>query len=221
MEVGIISPVSGLRRYCSTEVQYCLPSLVVTSKEYRDFYQERSKQGDYLILDTCRVGWKREPESFSVIRDALEYLEPSIVITPSYMYNLQKTLEVASEFLTTFRPKFTAGCIEGTDTKEMLGCTKFFKKLGIRVLAIPAHIYRIKPKVKDGPTIYLDNHLNLEELDGQDGFLVTSLPVRLGLQGRLLSDYLPGPPSLTFYEKDKFPEVVRRNIKETLEFYKK
>ena len=221
MKVGIISPTMSLRDYCTTGVQYCIPSLIVESKEYRNFYKEREKD-DYLILDTCKVGWKREPEAFPIIKEALKYIDPSIIITPSYMYDLKKTLEVAIEFLKEFRPKFVAGCIEGTRAQEIQLCTRAFKKLGVSTLAIPSHIFKYLKAAANhnGPTIYLDNHLRVEELDELEGCLVTSLPVRLGLQGRLLSDYLPSPPSLTFCEEDKFPEVIKRNIRETLEFYK-
>ena len=220
MKVGIISPIKTLRKYCTTNIQYALPKLLVDSKEYREFYQEQSERGNYLILDTCKVGWKREPEDFSIIGKALTLVHPSLIITPSYMYNLKKTLEVVKDFLHSFTPNAVAGCLEGTSQEEILTCVRELNIPKVTTLAIPSHLYRIQSEVNhNGLTIYLENHLNVEELDSLDGILVTSLPVRLGLQGRFLSDYLPSPLSLTFYEEDKFPEVIKRNIDETVRFY--
>ncbi|MBU1067412.1 hypothetical protein KKE60_06465 [Patescibacteria group bacterium] len=220
MKVGIIAPISSLRKYCKTEIQYCIPSLIVSSKEYRNFYKEQEKTASLLILDTAKVGWKREPENFGVVEKALDYINPTLIITPSYMYNLNKTIEVVREFLTYFKPKMIAGCLEGTTEKEVQACSSKLKNLGIATKAIPAHILRItKEIVSNGPTIYIDNHLTIKELYGLEGVLVTSLPVRLGLQGRLLSDYMPSPPLLNFYEEDKFQEMIEKNIKELRNFY--
>jgi len=220
MKVGIIAPIESLKKYCITDIQYCIPNLIVSSKEYRDFYKEQEKKASLLVLDTVKVGWKREPEDFGVVEKALSYINPTLIITPSYMYNLNKTIEVAEQFLTNFKPKMVAGCLEGTTEKEVQVCSAALKELGVNTKAIPAHILRIKKEVKgNGPTIYIDNHLTIKELDGLEGVLVTSLPIRLGLQGRLLSDYMPSPPLLNFYEEDKFQEMIEKNIKELRNFY--
>jgi len=222
MRVGIIAPIRSLKEYCTTGVQYCYPSLIVESKKYRDFYLEKVKEKNLVILDSVKVGWKREPETPSIVRDALAYVSPSLLITPSYMYDLKRTLRAAEEFLTMFKPKLVVGCVEGTTSEEVLACADSLRELKVKTLAIPAHIYRIQKSIPNSKlTLYLDNHLNAEELDSLNGILVTSLPVKLGLQGRLLSDYLPSPPSLTLYEEeDNFPKVVERNIEELKKFYK-
>lgn len=221
MKIGIIAPIKGLKKYCTTEVQYCLPSLILKSEKYREFYLERKDKGNLVLLDSRKVGWRREPESLQVTKEAVSILEPSVLILPSYMYDSGRTVDIASQYLRELKPKSVVGCVEGTTEDEAIMCAKKLTKLGLVTLAIPSHLFKFcKQIVHNGPTIYIENHLNMEELDGQEGVLVTSLPVRLGLQGRLISDYLPSPPSLTFHEKeDNFPNLIRRNIEEIINFY--
>jgi len=220
MKVGIIAPIKFLNEYCITNIQYCLPSLLEDSKEYRDFYIGRKGKGDIIILDCRKPGWKRKPEDWNLVWTALEHLKPSIIILPSYMYNEKETSIVANSFKRDLRRLGVklAGCLEGTSISEVKKCMRSLKD--VDMYAIPSHIYNICKKLDGKPLIYIENHLALEELDGLDGILVTSLPVRLGLEGRLLSDYLPSPPSITFYEKeDKYPMITEKNVEEAVEHY--
>lgn len=226
MQVGIIAPVSTLEKYCTTEIQYCLPFLIANDKGYRSFYNLKKEEGHLVIMDTHRdQGWERKPEEMEVILEALSYLTPSLIITPSHMFQTTKTVEAARLFLSKLssrkvKPEGIVGCVEGTTVREVKECAKDLKKLGITTLAIPSHLYKICKEIPhNGPTIYIENHLNPEELDGLEGTLVTSLPVRLGLLGRLNSDYLPSPNSLTFKEEDKFPKVIEKNIRDLIAFY--
>ena len=219
MKVGIIAPISMLNRYCTTEFQYCLPSLLLESEKYRTFYTDSKRV--FTILDTVKLGWRREPEDPDIIEEVLSFLTPDLTILPSYMYDVAKTVRVSQEFLVRFKPKYVAGCLEGASTSEIKECKELLGNLGIGALTIPSHLYSMyKGNNLKAPTIFIENHLKLEEIESPNGILVTSLPVRLGLQGRLISDYLPSPHNLTFYEEeDNFPDIIERNIKETLIHY--
>ena len=225
MKVGIIAPVSMLDEYCTTNIQYCLPKLLVENERYRDFYKKRKKQKNIIIIDSRRVGtWKREPEEYSIIVKALDILRPDYFILPSWMFNQKRTIAEVKRFIGNLLPvpNNLVACLEGTNEKEIVMLRKLLSKdLTIKSFALPEHIQTFCKTVEcDNSIIYIENHLRVEELNGLDGILITSLPVRLGLQGRLLSDYLPGPPSLTFHEnEDRFPKVIERNIKELLEYY--
>ncbi len=220
MKVGIIAPISSLRNHCTTEIQYCLPRLLVKEASYLGFYRQKVDEGNLVILDTKKMGWQRQPEDISIVEEALSLIDPSLVITPSHMYNVSKTLSSATNFLNRLHPSGVVGCLEGTNREEIEECARALKEMGIKTLAIPSHLYRTVTTLEhNGPTIYLDNNLNIQELDGREGILVTSLPIRLGLRGSLLSDYLPSPPALTLYEEEKFPKIIKRNIKEMLKFY--
>jgi len=204
-----------LDKYCITEFQYCLPKLIVESKKYRNFYSKH--QNVFTIMDMRKMGWKKEPEDFGIVEKALSMVTPDLVILPSYMYELGRTLEVGRRFLEEFKPKHVAGCLEGTTYEEVEACKDCLKEMGVGAFASPSHLYKT---YKEDVQVYIENHLHIKELGGLDGILVTSLPVRLGLLGRLVSDYLPSPPSLNFYEEENnFPLIVERNIKEVLTYY--
>ena len=216
MKVGIIAPIKFLDRYCITNVQYCLPKLLVGSEVYQDFYRARQKRGDIIILDCKKPGWKREPEDFDTVELALSMVLPSIIVAPSYMFNSKESERVYQEFIEEFAvwEDRIVRCLEGISEKEVK------KPKGIT--AVPSHIYKYLLREKWKPdTLFIENDKKVDELDGRKGILVTSLPLKLGLQGRLLSDYKPAPNSLTFFEEeDNYPKVTMKNIMDTIEYYK-
>lgn len=217
MKVGIIAPIKFLNDYCITSIQYCLPSLLCSNETYRKFYIKREKKGNTLILDCKKVNWRREPEDFEIIRQALKLISPDVIIAPSYMFNSQESSKILEKFINDFPSIATKviKCLEGASEEDLL----YFP--WTKELAVPSHMYRYLPIIKStSSTIYLENHLNVEELDRKEGILVTSLPVRLGLQGRLLTDYRPSPTSLTFYEEeDKYQKITKKNVEDTIDFY--
>lgn len=218
MEVGIVAPISMLERYCTTNIQYCFPRLLMNNKEYRSFYVARQELGNTIILDCRKIIWKRTPEFLPVIQEALRYVKPNLVVLPSIMYNTQETLMVAKEYLRVLPKSLSfVGCLEGTTIKEVRRCRRQLSKIKLDKFAVPSHLYST---YKDEEAMYLGLHTNPEELVGHSGILITSLPVRLGLLGRFLTDYLPSPPPLTFYEtSDKWPETTKSNVQEVLDTY--
>lgn len=217
MKVGIIAPIKLLEDYCTTTIQYCLPSLLVGNQSYKAFYIRRRMKGDTIILDCRKLGWKRMPEDFDIITESLKLVQPDIIIAPSFMFNYTYSSVIFEAFVSRFSSfnKKIIRCLEGTSESAV----PIF--LEDKVVAIPSHMYRYITNIKTNPnTIFIENHLSIEELKDRQGILVTSLPVRLGLQGRLLADYRPAPNSLSFYEEeDKYPTIVKRNIEDTLDFY--
>ena len=167
-------------------------------------------------MDLRQPTWKRTPEEWHIVEKALELITPSIIILPSYAYEKEKTIQVAVDYGKRLEGFKLRGTPEGTTLAEVNEC---IKALGFTKWALPSHLYSLIPdKCLKGCT-YLDNHISLEELKKWDGTLVTSLPVRLGLKGRLLSDCRPSVPSLTLHEEPEFPKIVEKNIKEVLEYY--
>jgi len=215
MKIGIIAPIHLLERYCITDVHYVLPKLLVEESKYRNFYTKRKVQGHTIILDCRNLHWKRTPEDFDLVKKALNLLPPNIIIAPSYMFNAKLSQEVVKKFLKelpTNRNKVLR-CIEGASESYLR-----YKK--DTQYAIPSHMFRFLDHLPI-KALYIDNHLDPKELSERKGILVTSLPVRLGLQGRLLSDFKPAPESLGFYEKeDLYPKITQKNVEDIIEFYK-
>ncbi len=219
MEVGIIAPTEFLEEFCTTKVQYCLPQLLIDNPKYRQFYIRKEQERNLIILDCVKPGWKRVPEDFEVIEKALYLFTDAIVILPSYSFNYKKTIEL----ITKNRKRInswglpTAGCLEGSTKEEIKIC---LRKLNTTRYAIPSYLRPTLKKTTIKNSIFLDSHSCLEELDGLDGILVTSLPVRLGLEGRLISDTMPTPPSLDYSIKDtKYLDLIKKNIEETIRYY--
>lgn len=215
MKVGIIAPINFLKKYCITDIQYVLPGLFAEESRYRDFYLQRKEEGDTIILD-CKVpGWKRGPEDFNLIEKALGLLVPDIVVAPSHMFNAKLSKQIYKKFLkeVPVDKRKVIRCIEGTSEFDL----KYKKD---NFMAIPSHMFRFLDNLPLN-SLYIENHLDPGELHGREGILVTSLPVRLGLQGRLLSDYKPAPESLTFYEEeDSYPKITLKNVEEIIDYYK-
>ncbi len=217
MQIGIITPIK-LLKYCTTKTQYVIPSLFYENKAYKDFYLAKRKEKCYIILDIRKVSWRRAPETnLDMVKNTIKELNPNAIILPSFMFEAKRTMEYIKNYKVKSSGKLF-GCLEGTNLDEVLKLKEYYEEIGVTSFAIPSHIYNACTEVLSKSTlIYLENHRRVEELDGCKGILVTSLPVRLGLQGRLLSDFLPSPPNLTFNEEEnKFPKIVERNIKELI-----
>lgn len=224
MQVGIIAPIKFLEDYCITSIHYVLPKLLIEEEEYRNFYIEKEKEGNSIILDCRYLGWKRVPEDLVVVLESLKLIEPSSIVLPSEMYNPTETLRVATIFmgaLEMYRSKLVP-CLEGTSEDEVLELRRGFESKNFEIFAIPSHIYRVYKGSKEESHIYLDNYSNTEELDNYKGILVSSLPIRLGLAGRLLSQPLPTPLTLTFKEEvDEFPMITKTNVNDFINFYRR
>lgn len=215
MKIGIIAPIHLLEKYCITDVHYVLPRLLVKESRYRTFYTKKKAQGHTIILDCRTPHWLRVPEDFGLVEKALGLLLPDILVMPSHMFNATLTQEVCKKFLkeVVISKSKVLGCIEGASESYL----KYKKETNY---AIPSHMYRFLGKLPV-KALYIDNHLDPKELLGRKGILVTSLPVRLGLQGRLLSDFKPAPESLTFYEEeDLYPDIVLKNVEDMIDYYK-
>ena len=220
LRVGIIAPIKYLSDYCNTRVQYCIPGLL-SDPRYSSFYAQRQRQMDLVILDYRSLELPRAPGN---------YIKPSfsidIVVSPSYAFKKEKTLEAFKEFYKREIDSNSelAGCVEGSTLEEASDCVRVLEDHKISYLAVPAHMQLVfkgeRPKT-DLPVIFLDNRTSPYECKGGlSDILVTSLPVRLGLLGRLNSDYLPTPESLNFFtEENLYPTVIEKNIQDLLEHY--
>jgi len=220
MRVGIVAPIACLKKYCTTRIQYCIPDLLKVP-EYSKFYKSRQEKMDLIILDFRDLILPRRPS-----REDTHESNIDIVISPSYAFKKNKTLEVFRDFF--HRELRTnseiCGCIEGATLEEAQVCIKELESSKISYLALPSHmqlVFKGERPSTSLPIIFLDNRTSPYECKGRLGdILITSLPVRLGLLGRLNNDSLPSPDSLDFFTKENlYPTVIEKNIEDTLEYY--
>lgn len=232
MEIGIIAPTNLIKKYCLTNIQYVYPSLFKTDEDYAVFHlQKRWEEYDntITIVDCSRPGWKRVPESLLNCLPAIRELQPHYIITPSYTYDIKKTLEIEEAFkesiLSASEDSVLVPCLEGIKLEDIIECYNLRKNF---IVAIPqttasygkADLARASLRgVKK--YIYLDHYTKLTDIEPRhNDFVISSLPLRQGLQGRLLTD--PNPPPLTLDlrpQEDKYPDIVKYNLREMVNYY--
>jgi len=219
VKVGIVAPVPLIQYSSLTRVRYFYSSLLKTDSRYEEFYKRSLKEKCITIVDYTSPGWKRELLTINYY-----FPEALLIVLPSSSFDKNKTLNRIPEYLENLEnvisKESVVGCLEGTTKDELVECRKEMKELGITEFALPSHNYRFGLEL-EGILLYLDNWGKPLEVPNSDSsILITSLPTRLGLQGRLLQDFKPTPSSLTLdEEEDKFPEIIRDNIEEVLDFY--
>jgi hypothetical protein len=229
MNVGIVAPIKMLNKYCKGGIQYCIPMWLLENDDYFDFYGRKSLDGNSLvIMDTKHKDSRRQPEDEDVIIDAGEALKPDMVITPSVAFNKDKTI---AEFLkfrnsdwgSSFMKEGLIGCLEGATLEEVISCAEEMR-LHVGYYGVASHLLSF---IGEGlkiakPIVYIDNRTSPWEISLQKGdIIISSLPVRLGLCGRLNSNHLPSPPPLDLLEdKDNYPTITTQNVDDFISHFK-
>jgi len=95
MEFAVISPTAGLERYGKlTKTHLVLASVYKDDPTYAKFYNQRSADDDFIILDNG--GYEGAPVFHT---DILQALEPNVVVLPDfYLQPWKKTWHAAIAF---------------------------------------------------------------------------------------------------------------------------
>jgi hypothetical protein len=98
MDFAIITPTAGLEEYATrSRLQMALAH--IKDAEYWDFYEERRKAGDILILDNGAYE-NGEPLSNRELASLIETVQPHIAILPDYLMQTPRlTVSAALRFL--------------------------------------------------------------------------------------------------------------------------
>ncbi len=238
MRVAIQAPIPLLEDYCTiTNYQVCKPDLILESKLYRDFYIHRKEQRDYVVLD-CSGSEPRKSVSGKVLLEAVMALKPNLVVAPDYDVSFVKTVELTLSFIRTHGKDIRdlgvgiLGMVQGATLEQCLSCYKDICRL-VDAVGLPRSIEvqvgraSFLKRLRTHKPIHIfgihgDPERELEDLLDLDRRYLfgvsTSLPVRLGLQCRLLDEYTPEPPQLDYLSNhNPYPEFTRDNIKDFLD----
>lgn len=99
MEFCIISPVAGLERYSTLSRTHLLLAHL-TNPKYWEFYHERKKAGDFIILDNGAYEGQMSPRR---LLDRIRYINPNVVVLPDHLLeDWHKTWHDAQQFLDSF-----------------------------------------------------------------------------------------------------------------------
>lgn len=187
---------------------------VIYDTRYCNFYKERSRLGDYIILDNSAREKRGRAMPMKNVALAAFLVKPTIVFLPDFLFDAEGTMDEIENALRSphvkmmlrFMPgiKFAA-VVQGLDKAEWLECFKILDSIkGIEMLGIPmltAGLFEsrmecleaIARRVKH-PCHLLGAMDDLETTVAQAKFpfvmgIDTSKPVRLAVNGMRLEQW--------------------------------
>lgn len=99
MKHGIICPVKYLEKFATrSNFHLILPHLFEQFPEYKEFYKERAKQGDFILLDNSifELGHSLEKEALLEISEEMKVTE---VVAPEIWHDTNGTIKLVEEFI--------------------------------------------------------------------------------------------------------------------------
>lgn len=146
MQVALICPPALLKKYGSlTRYHLVLPHLF-RERRYRDFYLNRSKEGDYLILDNGAAEGLR----FGVthLYTVAEKMGVHEIVVPDVIGDMDATISKALAFTRYTREGYRYQLVaQGSTIPEVVQCINYFmtdtKFMYATCIGIPRHINKI------------------------------------------------------------------------------
>ena len=105
MRIAFVTPVPELQRF-ATASNYHLILTHICDKypEYTEFYRQRAKEGDYIILDNSAHELGQAVPA-KMIRKYAEIIKPSIVVLPDVVGNGKETLRQTKQAVEILKDK--------------------------------------------------------------------------------------------------------------------
>ena len=217
MKAAIVSPVE----YLSTvqpfsKYHLILTHLVIYNPRYLNFYRERSKVGDYIILDNGAVEKKGKSVPIRDIVTAAVLTKPTVVVLPDFLFDGERTLDELENAVKSPSLKFLrrvhsevklAAVVQGLDREEWLDCFEIMNGVnGIDLLCIPkvtGQTFGVRWKALEliAKRVKKPCHLlgswwesTLEDVQHEATFpfvqgIDTPKPIRLAVQGKTLKQW--------------------------------
>lgn len=149
MRAALVSPTTLLESVQPfSDYHLILAHKVVYDRHYCDFYAQRSKEGDYIILDNGAVekGGRSVPLKTIVLAAVLT--KPDVVVLPDYLFDSDRTLDELENALRSPHLKFLrrvlpdvklCAVVQGVDRSDWLECFDILNnpRNGIDHLGIP------------------------------------------------------------------------------------
>jgi len=219
MKVALISPTQFLDHIQPfSDYHLVLTHRVIYDRSYCDYFAERSKAGDYMILDNSAVENKARSRPLKDIVLAAVLIKPSVVVLPDSLFDSHRTLEELANALCSPQLRFMrrvlpnvklCAVVQGVDTDDWLDCFDILNDVrsGIDILGVPMlttqlfgsrtkALKEISRKVKKPVHLFGFWHgVSMEEVRKEKQFdfvmgVDTSKPVKLSMQRKTLQDWL-------------------------------
>ena len=244
MNVALICPPHLLEKYGKrTKYHLVLPHLIRHQK-YLDFYQIRSSEGDFVILDNgAAEGLEYGAKHLLTLGANIEADE---IVVPDTIGDANDTLAKAQYFARYADPAFQyMFVLQGRTAEEVMFCLRALDNGNmfsyITTIGIPRHLHSIDKHLRATLAEYMMvEHFNdkfdihflgankwskeivyiADLVKGHDGFrgIDTSYPIYMGLEGKSIKDDYIKRPDDFFTRSDDNPEVINDNIDRYLDW---
>jgi len=230
MNAALISPTEFLS-YTQPFSSYhlVLTHKVIFDHRYQAFYRERSKAGDYIILDNSAAEKRGRSVPLKDVVLAAVLIKPKVVVLPDYLFDSDRTLDELENALRSPQLRFLrrvipdiklCAVVQGIDSSDWLECFHILndRNNGIDILGIPkvtgqifgsrhVALQRIAKRVKKQCHLFgfwWKDTLDDLVLETQYDFVMgidTPKPIRLAVHGMSLDRWSEVPRGNDFLER--------------------
>lgn len=230
MRAALISPTEFLNDIQPfSDYHLVLTHKVIFDHKYQEFYRERSKAGDFIILDNSAAEKRGRSVPLKDVVLAAVLTKPKVVVLPDYLFDSNRTLDELENALRSPQLRFLrrvipdvklCAVVQGVDPDDWLECFYILndRNNGIDHLGIPkitgqifgsrlVALERIKKRIKKPCHLFgVWWQSNLEEVrcEAQYDFVMgidTPKPVRLAVAGMNLDGWTKVPRGKDFLER--------------------
>jgi len=231
MRAALVSPTSLLEHVQPfSNYHLVLTHKVIYSRKYQEFYAQRSKAGDFLVLDNGAVEKKGRSVPLKDIVLAAILTRPHVVVLPDYLFDSDRTLDElenalrapAMRFLRRVLPEVKlCAVVQGIDQADWLECFYILNdsRNGIDALGIPkitgqffghrwVALEKIQRRVRKPCHLFgmwwqdnLDDVAREAQFSFAEG-IDTPKPIRLAAHGLSLDDWNRMPRGRDFLDSD-------------------
>ena len=230
MKAALISPtefLSEVQPY--SDYHLCLTHKVIFDHKYQEFYRQRSKGGDFIILDNSAAEKRGRSVPLKDVVLAAVLIKPKVVVLPDYLFDSDRTLDELENALRSPQLRFMrrvipdiklCAVVQGIDPDDWLECFHILndQNNGIDVLGIPkvagqifgsrhVALQRIAKRVRKQCHLFgfwWKDTLDDLVLEAQYDFVVgidTPKPIRLAIHGLGLDRWSEVPRGEGFLER--------------------
>ena len=145
-----------------TDFDWVLTHLCEESEEYLRHYQKMVTETHREVILDNSVNELGEPLSLDRMDEVVAKLNPTYIVPPDYLNNLEATLGILDDAIKLWGAERIMPVIQGTSLEEVVECGDILKnKYGFKVVSVPYDVMLAhRSKLPDGDS----NKATLEEL---------------------------------------------------------
>lgn len=113
----------------SPQIHLLLAHQVLKDEKYVNYYLERKRAGDYIILDNSAFEFGKAIPT-DLLKQAIQISKPDEFVLPDTLFEKGETIKRSLNFIKTFKSnsiKFM-GVVQGKTLEEWLSCYEYFSK---------------------------------------------------------------------------------------------